>query len=530
MFPNSQQRANPFADPFGMQIRVSRKNRASVPQQWIDAGVVDVGQKNDPFSTPTGPYAHGNGGLFSVAGQQPQIFSAMILPMAGFIDDLPLLPQGLGQEFDGPTEFGGMASPLHTYVTGVTKGAVESIANQPTVACEPGPAGGLLKACTVTMPFGKYRTSFDLDLEKISILRDRADPTYLQLMNMAPAQGNLVSTPLGQQGSSQILMNEFSKRAFTTAVSWRRFLAGRIFAGNPTNSAGSDNWKDIEGIDLQVNSGNHRDFLTNTVCTALDSDIKNFGSAIITSGTNGANVYRHLDMMYRYVEWNAQQQGVDPVSWKWVMHPNLFDELCKIWPVEQFTEALVAMAAFANGRVNVSGGEMIDARDAMRNGKFLPIRSKLIPVVLDNTITETNVTNNANLLAGQYASDIYLIPYTVLGGLPVTYIQPFNQDNGILQNVIQEGRILRTFTSDGGLFRWYVLEKMSCIQWDIMTMFRVRCHMPQLAARLQNVGYSPLQHVRDWNPDSSYFVNGGRTNVPQTSYYTDYSSTPTIIT
>ena len=99
-----------------------------------------------------------------------------------------------------------------------------------------------------------------------------------------------------------------------------------------------------------------------------------------------------------------------------------------------------------------------------------------------------------------------------------------------MQNIVAEGRLLRTFTTDGGLFRWYVYEKGPCMQWDIMTMFRVRTHMPQLAGRLQNVGYQPLQHVRDWNPSSVYFTDGGRTNVPQTSYYSDWStSTPVVI-
>lgn len=528
MYGLKQALANPWGDTRLLAEQLARlggRQKEALPG-------MGMGFKNNPTVTPTGPYAHGNGGLFSVPGQQPQIFSVMMLPMAGVIDDLPIMWQGLGQEFDGPNaaQFGGLASPLHTYITGVTTGALDSVSNQPTDACTPGPEGGLLKACTVTMPFGKYRASFSLNLEHIALLRDRADPTYLQLMNMAPAQQNLVPSPLGQQGSTNILWNEFAKRAFTTAVSWKRFLCRRVFTGNPTNSAGSNNWQDIEGFDLQINTGNHIDTFTKNVCTSLDSDIKNFGSAIISTGANGSNLYRHLDMLYRYCWWNASRQGLLPVTWKWWMHPNLFDEIVKIWPVEQFTEALLAINAFTNGRVNIDASDTIKMRDAMREGRFLPIRGVPIEVVLDDTITELDVTTNAALIAGQYSSDIYLVPYTVLGGMPITYIQPFNMENGIMEAVVADGKLLHTFVSDGGLFRWYVYYKGPCVQWDIATMFRVRTHMPQLAGRLQNVGYQPLQHVRTWDPASTYFTDGGRVNIPQTSYYTDYAtSTPVVI-
>ena len=41
---------------------------------------------------------------------------------------------------------------------------------------------------------------------------------------------------------------------------------------------------------------------------------------------------------------------------------------------------------------------------------------------------------------------------------------------------------------------------------------RLLLRTPQIAARLTNLRYTPLSHERDWNPASSYFANGGRTN------------------
>jgi len=529
---NQPRTYNPF-NPFDNPFNVARKNVGNIPlsfqqKQLAGSDQMQVGYKNNPTgvgANPTGPYAHGNGGLFSVPGQMPQIFSAMQLPMQGLIDDLPILFEGLGQEFDGGDNgFGGFSSPLHTYITGVTQGNLDSVANQPTAQCAVGPESGLLKACTVTMPYGKYRASMSMNLEQIATLRDRADPTYLQLMNMAPPQANLIPQMLGQSGGNNILLNEFSKRAFTMAVGLKRLLASQTYLGNPANSSGSANYQQIEGIDLQINQGNHKDVFSQNVCTALDCYLDDFGSAIISS--NGSSFYQRMDMMMRSCWWNAQREGLLPVTWKIVMHPNLFDEVVKTWPVNEYTEALVAMGQFTNGRVVIDGKETVDLRNAMRAGSYLPIRGVPVEVVQDDTVTELNVTTNSKLSAGQYSSSIYLIPYTVLGSMPISYIQPFNWANGIMDDVVSQGRLLHTFTTDGGIFRWYVYYQGPCVQWDCVTRFRVRTHMPQLAGRLQNVGYAPLAHVNSWDPNSSYFRDGGRTNIAQSSYYADWAASP----
>lgn len=527
---------NPFTNPF----RVASKSVDRIPmsfQQKQLAGSDDMiaGYKNNPLSqgaNPVGPYAHGNGGLFSVPGQMPQIFSAMMLPMQGLLDDMPVIFEGLGQEFDGGDQgFGGFSAPLHTYITGVTAGNLDNVANQPTTQCTVGPESGLLKACTVTMPYGKYRASMSMNLENIATLRDRADPTYLQLMNMSPDQTNLVPQMLGQSGGNQILLNEFSKRAFTMAVGLKRLLATQTYAGNPANSSTSQNYQQIEGFDLQVNQGNHRDVFSSNVCTALDSYLDDMGSLILNQGTNGQSLYQKVDMMVRFCWWNAQRQGLLPCTWKFIIHPNLFDEIVKVWPVQEYSEALVAIGAFSNGRVVIDGKETIDLRNAMRQGSFLPVRGVPYEVIQDDTITETNVTNNNKLSAGQYASGLYFMPYRVLGEMPITYIQPFQWANGIMDDTVSQGRLLHTFTTDGGIFRWYVYYSGPCVQWDVVTRFRVRTHMPQLAGRIQNVGYSPLAHVRSFDPNSAYFADGGRTSAPTgpTSYYVDWQSAPPVV-
>ena len=49
---------------------------------------------------------------------------------------------------------------------------------------------------------------------------------------------------------------------------------------------------------------------------------------------------------------------------------------------------------------------------------------------------------------------------------------------------------------------------------------RVVLRAPHLAGRIDNVMYEPIQHLRDSDPDSDYFMDGGVSyrTAPRTSY------------
>lgn len=472
------------------------------------------GQKHDTTAAPTGPYNHGVGGLFSMPGQDARIFSAMLSPQLSILNDLPVLRAdpipGAG--------FGGYQQEFFTTVTGVTQGA-QTDADQPTEVCDVFPEGGLLKVCTLVSPYGRYGASLPtLDIEQLGMLANPADPTYLRLMNMgAPDAGP--SVPGGVQN---ILYSEFAKRAFTAVHSYALYVARKIWAGDPALSAASNRWRDVLGLNSQINSGNKRDALSNTLCTIMDSDIKDYNYGMV--GAVGSTISNVMDMLYAYLDYNARQSGMMPVRWKIYMRAQLFDEIAKIWPVLYYQQVLAQVNNLTNARFNF-GAEVVNLREAMRNELFIPIRGVRVEVGLDDGIPERNSTTNAQLAAGQYASDIYFVPLTVLGGIPVTYLEPFNQANAITEAVIREGRVLNTFTSDGGQYRWYTLQTNNCVSWSFVSQFRIVLRTPQLAGRILNVGYAPMQHFRSaWNDETAYFVNGGRTNNPVTpSYYSEWS-------
>lgn len=489
----------------------------TLQQQY--GGQMQQGQKHDVTGAPVGPYGHGIGGLFTFPGQDAKIFSAMLQPQLSIINDLPLLP---ADPFPG-AGFGGYQQEFFTTITGVTASS-QTDANQPTAECAPFPRGGIMKVCTLISPYGRYGAELDqLNIEKLGMLSNPTDPTYLQNMNLQ--EPKLGPTIMGG-GSNSVLYNEFTRRAFTAVQGFSLYLARKVWTGDPTLSASSNRWKDVLGLNTQINAGNKRDAISSSLCTAMDSDVKDYNYGIVSAAnTTISNV---IDAIWAYLNVNASQMGLAPVRWKIYMRSQMFDEIAKIWPILYYQQLVAQVNSLTNARFNF-GAEVAALRDEMRAGLFLPIRGIRVEVGLDDGIPERNNTTNSQLAAGTFASDIYFVPLTVLGGIPVTYFEPFRQDNAITEAVIREGRILNTFTSDGGMFRWYSLQTRGCVSWDFVTQFRLVMRTPQLAGRITNVGVAPMQHFRSaFNDEADYFKNGGRTNYPSTpSYYSEWGgSTP----
>lgn len=482
---------------------------------------VEYGQKNDPSRGPQGPYGHGPQGLFSLAGQDRQVFSAMLLPIEGMLGQLPVL----NAADDVPSgEFGGVNTQFFTTVTGVTAGDGDDFLKQPTADCADGALSGLMKACTLVSTFGRYRFSPNpISLFRAGQLRDQADPTYLQLMNQ-PGGGSAAFLPTVPTGNP--LVSEAARRFFELRATMSRFMSRRIWIGSPANNSGER--RDIMGFDLQINKGNHVDAISMNACAAMDSVVESFGYKLITSN-NGDDIVSYIDSFAYQLTWNAQQMGLDPVVWKIALRSGLFDEVVKQWPIRYYQEAMVAAAAYTNGRVVVDASAATNMRDDMRNNLFLPIRGKRWEVVLDNGIAEQTPNQTVLLKPGQYASSIYFIPMTVLGGISVTYLKYFDQSNAQAEAIVRAFRITSTFTSDGGIFRWYINHKNGCVDMTVDFSPRLIMRTPQIAGRIDNVAYQPRVHVRDAYPDSDYFANGGRTTNPQVgTFYTEWSPTTPV--
>lgn len=475
-----------------------------------------MGAKNDPPLAPAGPYLHGPAGLFNRRELDNQVLSAFLSPMAGVANAIPVLN---GARNLGNSDFGGADAAFDSYITGITAGDLDDFDNQPTTACADGPVGGLLKLCSLVNPFGNYKGGTrEVEIVRAGRVADRCDNMTLQLMN-SPIMEGLLGTPSMTPSLSNAIANELASRIYESVFSFWRMFAPRVWTGSPANNSGER--RDIVGFNTHINAGNHVDALSSAVCTAVDSDIKDFGYDLV--GGNGRNIMEYIEMADRYVMWNASRQGLGVPTYIIAMRPELWQELTEIIPIQKFQRVIAVTNLVTNGRAMIDASQAYNERNALRQTLMLPVNGRMIPVVVDDTIAEQTPNENANLLPGQYASDIYGIPLTVLGGFPVTYFEYFDHGNNNSDAIQQMAGGNLTFTTDGGMFRWFANFKNGCLKLNYQFSLRLRMRAPQVAWRIQSVAYEPLQHLRSWQPDNSYFFNGGITSGQTQTYYSAWS-------
>lgn len=479
-----------------------------------------VGRKNDPSLTPVAPYGHGQGGLFNIVGTNDNIFSAMMMPNVGVLSVIPAFSASL---VSGDM-FGANSAELDTLLTGVTSGALDDFSNQPTTDCADGPVGGLAKVCTIFNPLARFRAGVrEVSLYRAGLRLDNCDPLSLRLLN-GPSLTGIFGVPDNIPTESNIVRNEWALRTWETAVSFRRMFAPRVWTGTPANNSGER--KDLVGLEIHINENNKRDFASSALCTAANSDVKEFGYDLV--GGSGRDIVEYIEMADFYArEYNGSRMGLNPIDGVIVMRPEMWEVVSQTWPVRQYQAALNQMANFAAaGRVIVNATDAQSDRNMYRDQMILPIRGRNIPVIVDDSMPqETNITN-ANLLPGQFASDIYFLPLRVMGGIPVTFFEYYNYDNEQARGFLRNIGDAFTFTTDGGMFRWYVNFKNGCLNTTFEFSPRLKVKTPMVGWRINNVTVEPLQALRSPFPDNPYFLNGGVTTGRTQSYYTSWGETP----
>lgn len=511
MFPQVMQQNNPVA--LERMLLLNKRDE-------LDRMLTAQGAKHDPTIAASGPYGHGQNGLFNIPGSDYRIFSAMMYPDTGSLSDIPVMQTAPGQE---NSDFGGVDRIFNTMLTGVTNGALDDPLNQPTADCVVGPMPGLTKLGTVVNTYGRYRASTrPVSIVRAGMRSDILDPVALQLMN-PPSSANRFWPTLPAGGN--MLINELSRRLWELVISFQRMLSAQVWSGNP--ALNNDQRKYLWGLNSQINTNTHVDFQQMALLTAANPFISNFQYGLV-NGT--ANIVQHLEEMDAHLQYRAERHRMTPYSYKLRMRPELFREITAVYPVKAYFEAFNNVSNFTNGRVVVNAADALNVRDDLRRRKMLPINGNFREVVLDDSITEqTPVTNSALTLSGTYASDIFATPDAVLGNIPPMYFDYFNHNNAGSQSIGQLAGAVTTFTSDGGLFRWYVNFQNGCLQLTLDMLMRLNLLTPQLSGRILNVAYRPLQHFPTMQPTSDYFTNGGVTQQSTpVQLYTGWSpTTPT---
>jgi hypothetical protein len=458
-----------------------------------------LGFKHDAPGSPGAGYAHGPGGLLTYPGIDPDVYSTIVGTRPGILAAMP-------------TRASVFTNPVFEVVTGIRDTADSTKED----VCDVAPVGGLMKGGKISAPFGRYEyATREIELNRLGQRNDRADPVDIRLMNN-PLSGDIFG--LTQTPNGNPLVSEMSKVMFERSVFAHRNLSQQVWNGNPANNSAGGGYKEFPGLDLLVNTG-HVDAETNAALPSLDSDVKdaNFAKVDVDSDT----IIDALTYLARYVKQLAITTGAMPVRWVFAMRETLFYELTKVWPCSYYMGGCTVTDA-SGQRIVIDAKDQIELRDQMRSGAFLLIDGIQYDVILDDAITELTSTTNANVDEGCFASDIFLLPMSVLGGTASLFLEHFDYENADIQDAIANMVLAQTRTN--GAWIDTVTQTRWCIQWQMKIEPRVILRTPWLAGKLENVQYCPLQHPREAFPTAPYFVNGGESERPGPSYYALWQS------
>ena len=458
-----------------------------------------VGYKHDSPGNPiTVGYVHGPGGLLTFPGVDNAIFHT-VMGNRSIIGQLPATPSMFAQ-------------PTYYTITGVQGDSGSEAAEN----CDPSPTAGLKKACLTVSVFGRYkRQTPEMELNRLGLRNDRADPMDLTLVGSPIHGSGLFTTGIANPATpGDLLINEVSQKFWELAVSVHRLLSIEIWQGNPANDAGElGSRRQMTGLATLVNTG-YVDAETNQSCPSMDSYVRNFSYGRVDTAAAADNIIAAITDMYYQVRDRAVRTGVMPVRWAFAMRPQLFYELTAIWPCSYLSFRCIT------GNPNAT--EFIDAQDAvrfrdeMRAGSYLLIDGERVPVLQDDGIPEATNTTNANVPSGCFGTDIYLLPFSVVGGRSVLFMEYMQYQNPALQDALGNMVLGRV----DGAFLIVPVQTRQCFQFEVKVEPRMVLRTPWLAARLQNVVYCPIQHLRDTFPADPYHVDGGRTTRAGPSFYT----------
>lgn len=457
-------------------------------QKMLDGGM--VGEKNDTVQTTFMQVPHGysqqwtsppEGGLFTRPGVRPDVFSAIPAVVTGL---LAMLWAGVTDE----------VTPEYDIITGQFAGD----GTNPTSFCGTAPTAGDMKVGTHRSQFGE----FFMSTEKITLNKAGGrvntgdmDRTLInQIAGMHPLMPDILGNPN--------INSEAGLAIYRFIIHALRVWSRTMFSGNLTLSNANTEIgfiKEFDGLDRLIKTG-YIDLESGNAIPAADSIIEDFASV---DATNPANDIVGLiaNMDYRLMDL-ARRTGLDPLNYGLAMRPDLFFALTAVWPCSYLTNNC-GVESTTTGRVVVNGSEQVQMRDAMRNGNFLWVNGKMVPVFLEDGVEQ--------IVEGLgFDTTIYFVPLFA-GGRKVTYMEGFNQENTRISEFRNMAGINNYRTSNGGL--WALTNQQTGFCYEVLFAAQPRLVMrtPFLAGRIENVNYHlSYGYSRSPYPDEPYFVNGGR--------------------
>lgn len=469
-------------------------------------------------TSPSLPYLHGPGGLWSYPGLERPVISTRVKPrgIAGTI----------------PSRANNAMNPLYPYLTGFT--APTEV--QAVGVCDDPPTAGQMKNCFQTAVFGRYSyQTRTIELTRMGQIINRGEFTDLMLMN--DPLGNIPGNPEGLSvpGSSPgtlSLINEASARFAELGVMFQNKLMRQIYQGNPSNNTSGGGYKEFPGLDILISTGK-KDAVTGATCPSLDSLLVDQNYKQVSTVTGNDNIINTLVYAWRLLRNLASRTGLDPCEWVFVMRETLFYELTAVWPCLYYTYRCQTFGQAISGAENVvftNANDAIALRDSMRQNSYLLIDGIKVPVVLDDAIHEETSGDTNKISSGCFASPIYILPLMVQGSKASLFWEYFDWGgpNAALNasSMAAMPMLQNYFWSDGGQYIWHMKPPANwCVQWLGLIEPRLVLLTPHLASKISHVQYCPLMHPRDAFPNDPYFTNGGVTSRDTApSFYPSWSA------
>jgi hypothetical protein len=440
--------------------------------------------------------AHGDNGIFSVAGIDRDIFSTRVTP-DGLMRYLPSV--GVND-----------THPIVGYLTGFTAG--NGAAEQETPCADP-PRAGRMKSCLQGSAFGRLaRATEVIDLSSSGERINRGEMFDLQLVNdPLVANSDMLVPPSVPANARRILASDLVAKMIALGVEFEDVLSHQLWTGSPLNNNVGGGYMEFLGLEGLVTE-THTDIITNADCPSLASLIMNAGDARVDQ--DAGTIFNYMTTMWRVVNQNAKRMNMMPVQWAWVMPEAIFRELTDFWP-----------CVYASYRCNTGSNDVFGNTDAlamrqmssdMYNGQYLEVDHTRIPVITDDAMSVQYNEDDGSITSGCMRGDIYLLPFVVKGGTRVLYMEYFNfAGPGAAMELANEGRVSNLVWSDGGKWLWTPRQTLYCFDWTALTRMRLRLLTPHLAARLENIVVCPLKFARQPFRSDPYFLNGGNTSVSQ---------------
>ena len=273
------------------------------------AGGIQATTKGISATSPLEPPPHGPGGLLSTYGLEPDIFNAMVLPMAGLEARLPVKP-----------------SNYFRPVFGILTGQTGPSGTEPTAACATPRLAGNLKLCQQFWPFGRLSLQSQvIRIDDAGLLIDRSEFLDHRLV------GNpFADVPMPMPASPQAaLRNRYAKAILELMTDLQREYKDLTFVGNPANTASSNGYIEWNGLDRLIATG-YQDVQTRSRCPAADSAVISFANAIVQD--NAASIVRQIVELYAVrLKYLAEQLRQD-VKWAIVMRYGMVRALTQVWP------------------------------------------------------------------------------------------------------------------------------------------------------------------------------------------------------